>query len=65
MKEHVLTILFGFVLVSLAPNGVSQSQIELTRQAAAEFEKADAQLNDIYKKALASAAAVDEERKQS
>jgi len=64
MKKRTLTILLGFVLISLAPNAFSQSQIELTRQAAAEFEKADAQLNDIYKKALASAAAVDEERKQ-
>jgi len=64
MKEPILTILLGSVLISLAPDGFSQSQIELTRQAAAEFEKADAQLNDIYKKALASAAAVDEERKQ-
>ena len=64
MKEHILTILLGSVLISLAPSGFSQSQIELTRQAAAEFEKADAQLNDIYKKALANAAAVDEERKQ-
>jgi uncharacterized protein YecT (DUF1311 family) len=64
MKKHILTIVLSFLLISLAPDGFSQSQIELTRQAAAEFEKADAQLNDIYKKALASAAAVDEERKQ-
>jgi len=52
------------VLASLAPNGFSQTQIELNRKQAAEFEKADAALNGIYKKALAKAAAVDEERKQ-
>jgi uncharacterized protein YecT (DUF1311 family) len=64
MKERIPAILLGFVLASLAPNAFSQTQIELNRQAAAEFEKADAQLNDLYKRALASAAAVDKERKQ-
>jgi hypothetical protein len=65
MKERIPAILLGFVLASLAPNAFSQTQIELNRQAAAEFEKADAQLNDLYKRALASAAAVDKERSRS
>jgi uncharacterized protein YecT (DUF1311 family) len=64
MKERIVTIVLGFVLASLAPNGFSQPQIELNREAAAEFEKADAHLNDIYKRALASAAAVDKVREQ-
>ena len=64
MKKRIRTILIGFVLASLAPDAFSQTQIELNRKAAAEFEQADAQLNDIYKRALASAAMVDDQRKQ-
>jgi uncharacterized protein YecT (DUF1311 family) len=64
MNERILTIALGSVLACLAPNGFSQTQIELNREAAADFEKADAQLNDIYKRVLASATSVDEERKQ-
>jgi uncharacterized protein YecT (DUF1311 family) len=64
MKERIFTILLGSVLASLAPNSFSQTQIDLNRKQAAEFEKADAALNGIYKKALAKAAAVDDERKQ-
>ena len=64
MKERILTILLSFVLASLAPNAFSQTQAELNREAAATFERADAQLNDIYKRVLASAATVDEERQR-
>ena len=64
MNERILTIVLGSVLASLAPNGFSQTQIELNRKQAAEFEKADAQLNEIYKRVLVAATAVDKERKQ-
>jgi uncharacterized protein YecT (DUF1311 family) len=63
MKECILRILLVFGFASLAPNAFSQTQAELNREAAAQFERADAQLNDIYKRVLA-AAAVDEERQQ-
>jgi uncharacterized protein YecT (DUF1311 family) len=53
---------FGFA--SLEPSAFSQTQVELNHEAAATFERADAQLNDIYKRVLGTAAAADEEREQ-
>jgi uncharacterized protein YecT (DUF1311 family) len=64
MKGCFLIVLCFLVYASLALVALSQSQVELNREAAAEFERADAQLNDIYKRVLASAGAVDDERKQ-
>jgi uncharacterized protein YecT (DUF1311 family) len=64
MKECILSILIVLGFASLAANAFSQTQVELNREAAVSFERADAQLNDIYKKVLSAAAAVDEERQR-
>ena len=64
MKKCIFIISFVLVFQNLAPKAFSQTQAELNREAAARFERTDAQLNDVYKRVLASAAAVDDERKQ-
>jgi uncharacterized protein YecT (DUF1311 family) len=64
IKECILTILFVFGFASLEPSAFSQTQVELNHEAATTFERADAQLNDIYKRVLGAAAAADEERKR-
>ena len=64
MRKFIFTKLFFLVFAGLASDVFSQTQAELNREAAAIFERADARLNDIYRRVLASAAAVDAERKQ-
>jgi uncharacterized protein YecT (DUF1311 family) len=64
MKRCIFIIPFFLVFEYLAPEAFSQTQAELNREAAAEFERADAELNDLYKRVLAGAAEVDDERKQ-
>ena len=64
MNKFIFTILLFALFAGLASNVLSQTQAELNREAAATFQRADARLNDIYRRVLASAAAVDDERKQ-
>jgi uncharacterized protein YecT (DUF1311 family) len=48
------TIAIILLLAGFHNQSFSQSQMELNRNAAIEFEKSDAKLNSIYKKVMAS-----------
>jgi uncharacterized protein YecT (DUF1311 family) len=52
MKMLASAAMLVLVFAGLGSDVFSQSQGELNRQAAAELEQADAQLNDIYNKVL-------------
>jgi uncharacterized protein YecT (DUF1311 family) len=64
MTKFIFIVMLFLVFARLASNTFSQTQADLNREAAATFERADAQLNNIYSRVLASAAAVDDERRQ-
>jgi uncharacterized protein YecT (DUF1311 family) len=62
MKRYLLLIAFLCAAATLTANSFAQSQAELTESEYARFERADAKLNKVYKKLLASADAVRKEK---
>jgi len=55
MKQYIITLvlLIAALVAFSTSHANAQSQAEMTRQAAKDFEKVDVQLNSIYKEVLA------------